>query len=556
MAGALREILAKFGIEIDTKKLDEGKAKTDGLAKSLKAAATVFLGEKLLSGIRSFTSELIDTASQLQDTSAQLGISTQDLQRWQFVAKQSGAEAGDLAAGFKFLQKNAVDAAAGGKTTSDAFKKLGVDVEATGGGIKDTSALMREVGLALAKVPDPAQRTALALDILGKGGTKLAPIFAEGGEALDGLLKRFDELGGGLGDDAIKLLDDAGDKTDEFNLAMLSLKSRLAVDLFPYINKAIDWFTKFTASLGESAKGTNIFKAAIIVLGTAAAIAGVTAMAPWIPFGVLLALLVLIVDDLITGLEGGDSVTGRLLDKIFGKGAGDSIFKQIRADWDDLMAGIGDKTGWAALEEVFSQVGGSIVRFLVEDIPAAIDQAFGPGTWRAVAVVVTGGMSEIGTAIKETWAKLTMGLGEDVVNGIANGIKSAGSAAIDAMGSLADMIRKEFTGKFKINSPSQVGEDDAYQIPMGVVRGLAKGTNMIEAQADKTFEAAAFPRGGGFAGGNRSIQSDTKNEVHVHLHGVSGSGGVADAARDGTLQALNDNGRATLAALEDFAPED
>jgi hypothetical protein len=562
LAGALREILAKFGFEVDTKKLDAAKEKTDGFAGQVRNMAGVLLGAQLIGAVRGFVGELIDVGSQLNDTSAQLGISTGDLQRWQFVAGAAGVDAGTLAQSFKFLQKNAVDAAGGGKETGEAFKALGVNVKDANGNVKDTSPLMREAGLALAAIKNPAERNALALKAFGKAGVQLGPAFANGAEGLDAMLKRFDELGGGLSEDAIKMLDDAGDKSDELSLSWLSLKSRLAVDLFPYINKAIDFFIKLSGQFSAGAKNSNVFKAALIVLGTAGALAGLKMMAPYIPFALMMALLVLVVDDLITAFQGGDSVIGRVLDKILGKGAGASIFKSIREDWDALNKALAGKSGADAAAEAFSVAGASIVRFLVEDIPAAIDVAFGAGTWSKVTTGIMNGLNPIPAMLKGFWATFLAGLtfGQDLVNGIINGIKDATAGVSDAMGGVADAIKAKLQAAFTFGSPSKVMTDRGEDIDMGLVQGLAKGAPAIEAQAADTFASAMFPdqdiptigARGGRGGGGAGMVSQPQITIQINAPGGDPAA-VSAAAQDGVRRGLLDADRATLASLEDLA---
>src|SRR5688572_23525187 len=122
----LRELLAKFGIEVDDgalKKADAGIDKTKGKILDLGELASglggAFAGAALIGGVAHFTQGLIDLGSELDDQSNRLGISASELQGWRFVAGQAGASAEELGSGLKILTKNIADAAEGGAAAKE-----------------------------------------------------------------------------------------------------------------------------------------------------------------------------------------------------------------------------------------------------------------------------------------------------------------------------------------------------------------------------------------------------------------------------------------------------
>ncbi len=344
---ALKEILAKFGFQVDSKELDKGEAKADKFTSSLrnaaKTVAATFASAAVLAGIRNVTTELLATGDAITDTSAALGVGRKDLQAWQYMGGQVGAGAEDMAASFKFLQKNAVDGAA-------AFKKIGVSAKGADGHIKGASQLLGEVADGIAGVSDPAEQTKLALELLGKGGTKLLPILKGGQSGVNELRKRFEELGGGLSEEALDALDATGDAMADLELSTTSLKGEIFLAFGPAIRHAIGFFTNMTAALRQGGKDSATLRAGMVVLGTAAAAAGVAALAPWLPFIAAIGGAFLLVQDFMVFMKGGDSVTGRLLDKLFGEGASGDIRGKLQKFGLDLAKGFEDgaKAGSAA----------------------------------------------------------------------------------------------------------------------------------------------------------------------------------------------------------------
>jgi hypothetical protein len=71
-----------------------------------------------------------------------------------------------------------------GKAASETFRQLGVAVTDASGKLRNPADVMLDVGDALAKIPQEAKRTELAMKLLGRGGTELIPMFLMGSKAI------------------------------------------------------------------------------------------------------------------------------------------------------------------------------------------------------------------------------------------------------------------------------------------------------------------------------------------------------------------------------------
>ncbi len=127
-----------------------------------------------------------------------------------------------------------------------------------------------------------------------------------------------------MSDLALKEFAENGKATKRLNLAYLSLKSALAEQLLPIFTAQADSTAKLVAWINKLTKNTNVLKAGVIVIGAAMAwqgrqalIAGAKTALAYAPVVLVVAGLILLLDDLITFFKGGDSAIGAFIDKIF-----------------------------------------------------------------------------------------------------------------------------------------------------------------------------------------------------------------------------------------------
>lgn len=339
MSAALREVLASFGIEVDKEKnLEKGHHTVEGFKEELlEFGKTVAEAFGVIEIIR-FGRELIEQANELHEASVALGLSAQQLQQLEFAASTAGLGVDELRSALARLNRVAAGSAEG-KGQAAAFKKLGIDLKDSSGQAKTSGTLFEEAGIAIGKIENPTERAGVASEIFGRNYAKLLPLFKEGAEGFAEAKEEAEALGVAFDDAFIE-----GSHEITVNLTKLKggLKGLAIQALAPLIPTLVD-MSKGAVSLikqfVEWERHTNLISAALLVFGGSAlfkTIVGVVALAKKIGIlktglgGLLRSALPLIagflaLEDVLTFLSGGKSVTGDLIDRFFGKGTAEKV---------------------------------------------------------------------------------------------------------------------------------------------------------------------------------------------------------------------------------------
>jgi hypothetical protein len=189
----------------------------------------------------------------------------------------------------------------------------------------------------------------IAMKLFGRSGRSMLPMLIGGSARLAEMRGELDALGGCMSDLAIRQAADLDDSLDRLQATTMSLRSALAVRLIP----AIDWLARKGADLvrwfARISKKTELLKATAIVLGTALIGVAAVTITAWAPIvatvlgvGIVLGGLVLIVEDLVTWIKGGDSVTQDLLEHLFGISEAENILERTREGFDSIVTAVSD----------------------------------------------------------------------------------------------------------------------------------------------------------------------------------------------------------------------
>src|SRR5690554_1468903 len=194
-----------------------GKKMTDiGKNLSTKLTAPILGATTALVGIAKKTAEAGD---QIQKMALRTGFSTEALSELKHAAELSGTSLEGLENGVRRMQRSILDLERGLATQTEAFAKLGLEIEDLQGLSPEEQ--FNKITSALADVEDETRKAALAQQIFGRSGTDLLPMLSEGSEGLAEMRAEAHELG-------IVFDQEAADAAAQFNDDIDRLKKGFA----------------------------------------------------------------------------------------------------------------------------------------------------------------------------------------------------------------------------------------------------------------------------------------------------------------------------------------
>ena len=178
------------------------------------------------SAVASGLLSLEDRVETLGNTADKLGVSFEFIQTLEEAGNRSGVSIESVSTAFGKLQKTLAGADEESKAATAALDKLGIsftDLENL-----SPEEQIRLIAEQLQGIDDPAKRTAAAMQIFGKSGADLLPLFAQLGPAANDI----ERLGGALTAVDRGRIDDFGDGIDALGVASSRLGELL---LLPFV---------------------------------------------------------------------------------------------------------------------------------------------------------------------------------------------------------------------------------------------------------------------------------------------------------------------------------
>ena len=215
---------AMLDTEAATRKVEASGSKFSswlGQANGLLATFGVGLSVGALVG---FGRSLLNTADELVKVADRTGLTTTEVQRLKFIAEQSGNSIDQMTNAVSKLQNGLVREDGGVVAT---VKALGLNFDE----LRKASPFeqMEQIAAAIAKVPDPTARAAMAMALFGRAGAEILP----------SLIADFAGLGNAapvMSDKTVRSLEQAG---DTINLFMSTLKV-WAAESFNFLSGLVD----------------------------------------------------------------------------------------------------------------------------------------------------------------------------------------------------------------------------------------------------------------------------------------------------------------------------
>lgn len=394
MLGAVQAMAAKrWGVQIDTKEVEDGSKRVDAAFKQIKATAETALGQKLFDRVSKLSPAFAGLAKKLHVGKGEMAafgriaigvtlgvvaaiaggtvaalafargfeadaaalreaadvgrVTTTQYQQLGLAGARAGVSASvttgalnTLAAGLR-----AIESRSGGPT--GALWRLGVRARDTAGRVRDTQDVMEDLADRFEKVQNPIHRARLAQQLFGAEGRRMLDVLRGGSAALRAARQDLADLGGGMLPEATEASRRFGLAQNRMGIALNSLRSVLAVAILPILTGFVNGLANLGGWVSRMVRGSNLLQVALGALGIAAAAAAVMIIAAWAPIvapflgiGLALAVLLLIVDDVVTAFQGGESAIAHWVDSLLGVGTAAQAIQDYKAAWEAVVSAV------------------------------------------------------------------------------------------------------------------------------------------------------------------------------------------------------------------------
>ncbi len=232
--------------QIDKLKFDNATKGIKDLSNSLSTASkkTAILSATAvgaIAGIYKLGTSTASAGAELQDYSDRLGVSAEELQRWQYIAMQSGLETEQLTKSMSKARDAIGTALTGGSNTATtALQALLGDLSKLP---QDTSQGFQVIINALANVKDSTLQAYYANEIFGeKLATDLIPLINQGAGTINKFNQEFEQIGY-LSNEQVQSLADFDDQMNIVNSRLALAKNELGIALLPLVEKFTEILT-------------------------------------------------------------------------------------------------------------------------------------------------------------------------------------------------------------------------------------------------------------------------------------------------------------------------
>jgi len=214
-----------------------------GSLKSMAGALGISLGvSTAISGIQRFVSSTIELADSMGKTAEQTGLTIEEISALRFAAEQADVDFGTLQSSLTKFNRTIAEAGSGNKAAKDAFLQLGISMET----VKATKSedLFMLVAQRVSELGSEADRTKALVDVFGRSGAELAPLFSQGAEGIAKAKEAAKELGVVISGEANDKVRKLGDQADLLSKKWDAFATNLLGRSAPTIIRALDVIQK------------------------------------------------------------------------------------------------------------------------------------------------------------------------------------------------------------------------------------------------------------------------------------------------------------------------
>lgn len=217
-----------------------GKIPASTAAAAAGVAAVVAVVIKLEKKLMDVTKETAAAAKELEALSLQTGVSTTDLQAFQYAEDFIGVSSDQLADSLKDLTTKMSDAANGNEETAAKFDQLGVSIYDAQGNLRSSYDVFLDVIDGLGEMSNQAERDALAMSLINESAQQLNPLIEQGSGSLKKYAAEAENVGYILSNDQLKALTAVDEAQNRLLKSQEAVSKQISAEYAPYMSDALN----------------------------------------------------------------------------------------------------------------------------------------------------------------------------------------------------------------------------------------------------------------------------------------------------------------------------
>lgn len=402
--------VASQQLKVAGQKMKEFGGKVEEVGKKLSKISGVATGA--LAAIGKLGYDTMQTADELDTLSAKTGVSTDELQKWQYASELVDVDMSTITSSLTKMKKNM-------SGNADAFEALGVSVTDADGNFRNVTDVFYDTVAALSNIDNETERDIKAMEIFGKGADDLAGIIDDGGAALKAYGQEAEDLGLIMGGDTIDALNEANDTVDKLKGNMKGSFAQAGATLVTTFAPALEKVAEVIGKVTEKIRNLSPEQAEMIVK-----ILGVIAV---------VGPLVLTIGKIISGIGSVISIIGTVVGVLGGPltliiAGVIALAALVIANWDwvkekALAIASAVVSAWNSLKAGVSAAASAVADWVVN-------------AWNTAKSGVTTAVNSLKSVVTTVWNGI-----KTAVSTVVDGVKSKIQSMIDKFNSARDAIK-------------------------------------------------------------------------------------------------------------------
>lgn len=229
-----------------------GKIPASTAAAAAGIAAVVAIVIKLEKKLMDVTKETAAAAKELEALSLQTGVSTTDLQAFQYAEDFIGVSSDQLADSLKDLTTKMSDTANGNEETAAKFDQLGVSIYDAQGNLRSSYDVFLDVIDGLGEMSNQAERDALAMSLINESAQQLNPLIEQGSGSLKKYADEAENVGYILSNDQLKALTAVDEAQNRLLKSQEAVTKQISAEYAPYMSDALNETRELIEKVGTA----------------------------------------------------------------------------------------------------------------------------------------------------------------------------------------------------------------------------------------------------------------------------------------------------------------